>query len=182
MWTPPSILDYNRLHHPVKGAHVRHSLTVNGADRHAYADADAPLLHVLRNELGLVGTRFGCGAGACGACLVWLDGQPTASCGVHLGDVGGRTVDTVEGLAGPEGPHPLQQAFEEEQAGQCGYCLSGILMAAAALLRDHPAPTRDQVVGALDGNLCRCGAHGRIIAAILRAAAATTVHESASEQ
>ena len=130
------------------------------------------LLHALRGTLGLTATRFGCGAEACGACMVLLDGVPVNSCTLELGRVAGREVVTVEGLGGPEAPHPIQTALLAEQAGQCGYCLSGIQIAAAALLARTPDPSRTEVAEALAGNLCRCGAHNRIIRAVQRAAAA----------
>jgi len=125
------------------------------------------LLHVLRERLGLRGTRFGCGAETCGACTVLVDGTPTYACTTPADMVAGHEVQTVEGLAG----HALPEAFLAEQAGQCGYCLSGILMSAKALLDSTPSPTRAQIVAALDRHLCRCGAHNRIINAIQRAAA-----------
>lgn len=143
-------------------------LCVNGEDRQAEFGPDDTLLHVLRNHLGLPGARFGCGLEACGACLVLIDGAPAWSCTARAADMAGRGIVTVEGL--PEGP-VLRQAFLDEQAGQCGYCLSGILVAAASLLRSNPRPDRTAVVTALDGNLCRCGAHNRIVRAVQRAGA-----------
>src|SRR5262249_7030773 len=116
------------------------------------------------------GTRFGCGLEQCGACMVLIDGVPEKSCGTALSTVAGRSVLTIEGLGTPTDPHPLQQAFIDEQAGQCGYCLSGILIAAKALLDRTTAPTRAEIATALDGNICRCGAHHRILRAIARAA------------
>jgi nicotinate dehydrogenase subunit A len=148
-------------------------LTVNGSGHEVRGDADAPLLDVLRGELGLAGPRFGCGAGLCGACFVLVDGQPRSSCDLPAAAAEGRDVVTVEGLAGG-GPHPVQQAFIDEQAAQCGYCTSGMVISAVALLRSRPKPTEDQVRAALDGNLCRCGAHGRIVRAVLRAAGHAT--------
>jgi len=147
-------------------------LTVNGAREAVRAPADTPLLYVLRNDLGLKGTRFGCGSGECGACFVLLDGRAVPACDTPLWSAAGKAITTVEGLAKGETPHPLQRAFLDEQAGQCGYCLSGILMSAAALLRDNPRPTEAEIRAALDRNLCRCGAHNRIVRAIQRAAAA----------
>ena len=145
---------------------------VNGRAVEIDADADAPLLELLRNGLGLRGSRFGCGLEQCGACMVLLDGEPVYACTLAAGAAAGRNVVTVEGLGTPATPHPLQAAFLEEQAGQCGYCLSGILIAAKALLDRNPDPSRTEIAAALDRNLCRCGAHNRIIRAVTRAAAA----------
>jgi nicotinate dehydrogenase subunit A len=125
---------------------------------------------VLRNHLGLMGTRYGCGLEQCGCCMVLVDGQPTYACTREVGTVAGRTVTTVEGLGTPDKPHPLQQAFLDEQAGQCGYCLSGIIMSAKALIDRNPNPSRSEVVAALDKHLCRCGTHQRILHAVERAA------------
>ena len=141
-------------------------LTVNGAARTSIAPADTPLLDVLRGEFGLTGTRFGCGEAQCGACLVLVDGAPVHACGRAVGTLAGRAVTTVEGLAG----HPIIAALIAEQAGQCGYCLSGMAVAAAALLARDPAPDRAAITAALDGQLCRCGAHPRILRAVERAA------------
>jgi len=132
---------------------------------------DTPLLDVLRNQLRLTGTRFGCGLEQCGCCIVLIDGKPVKSCGRAIASVAGRSVTTVEGLGTPEKPHPLQQAFLEEQAGQCGYCLSGILISAKALLDRDPSPSRAEIARALDDNICRCGAHNRILRAVEKAAA-----------
>ncbi len=131
----------------------------------------APLLDVLRNKLGLMGTRFGCGLEQCGCCMVLIDGAPEKCCTKPIWSVAGKKVVTVEGLGDPERPHPLQQAFIEEQAGQCGYCLSGILISAKALLDRNPEPSRDEIAQALDGNICRCGSHNRIMRAVEKAAA-----------
>jgi nicotinate dehydrogenase subunit A len=145
---------------------------VNGrATNVVVAHDDTPLLDVLRNELGLTGTRFGCGLEQCGCCFVLIDGEPVKSCGRSIASVAGRSVTTIEGLGTPNEPHPLQQAFIEEQAGQCGYCLSGILISAKALLDRNPSPSRAEIARALDDNLCRCGAHNRILRAIGKAAA-----------
>ena len=145
-------------------------LTVNGAERSVICEPDTPLLDVLRHDLGLAGPRFGCGMGLCGACFVLIEGRARASCDLPVSALDGR-VTTVEGLAGDGGGlHPVQQAFIDEQAAQCGYCTSGMVMAAAGLLRDRPAPAEQEVREALDGNLCRCGTHGRIIRAVLKAA------------
>ena len=147
-------------------------LRVNGAERDVAAGPDTSLLTVLREELGLAGTRFGCGAGQCGACNVLLDGQVVTACDTPLWAVAGKQVTTVEGLGTRERPHPLQTAFIAEQAMQCGYCISGILVSAAALLRRTPAPSEVEVRQALDRNLCRCGVHNRVVRAVLRAAQA----------
>src|SRR5712671_5514372 len=147
------------------------SLTVNGIAVSVTADGDTPLLDVLRNHLGLVGTKFGCGAEQCGSCMVLVDGKPEKSCGTALSTVAGKAVVTIEGLGTREHPHPLQQAFLDEQAGQCGYCLSGILISAKALLDKNPKPSRADIVAALDKHLCRCGSHQRILRAVERAAA-----------
>jgi nicotinate dehydrogenase subunit A len=150
------------------------SLSINGK-AHALPDStlpDTPLLDILRNTLGLTGTRFGCGLEQCGACMVLIDGQPVQSCNAALDAVAGKQITTIEGLAGGDGKlHPLQQAFLDEQAGQCGYCLSGILISAKALLDRNPSPSRADITAALDDNLCRCGSHVRIIKAVERAAA-----------
>ena len=146
------------------------SFAVNGAAVRVEADRDTPLLDVLRNHLGLSGPKFGCGLEQCGCCMVLVDGAPTKSCGKALSTVAGKSVVTVEGLGTPDRPHPLQQAFLDEQAGQCGYCLSGILIAAKALLDRNPAPSRAEIAAALDDNICRCGSHHRILRAVARAA------------
>ena len=143
-------------------------ITVNGEPRQ---EADLPLIYVLRNELGLTGTRYGCGLEQCGSCMVLIDGEPSYACARAMDSVAGRTVQTIEDLGTVADPHPLQQAFLDEQAGQCGYCLSGILISAKALLDRNPSPSRADIVAALDGHLCRCGAHSRIIRAVDRAAA-----------
>ena len=147
------------------------TLTINGSARVAASAPDTPLLLVLRNELGLTGVRYGCGLEQCGACMVLVDGRPTYSCTMQVQDAAGKSIETVEGLADADGKlHPLQQAFLDEQAGQCGYCLSGILVSAKALLDANPRPTRAQIVEALDKHLCRCGTHTRILRAVERAA------------
>jgi nicotinate dehydrogenase subunit A len=145
-------------------------LDVNGVERPVAAAEGASLLDVLRGELGLTGTHFGCGANQCGACNVLLDGQAVPACDTPLWAAAGKAIVTVEGLGTPERPHPLQQAFIAEQAMQCGYCISGILISAAALLKRNPDPSEAEVRSALDRNLCRCGAHNRIVRAVLRAA------------
>ena len=133
-------------------------------------DPDQPLLYLLRNQLNLLGAKFGCGLGQCGACMVLIDGAPSFSCLTPVRQVAGRTVVTPEGLGTPEKPDRVQAAFIAEQAAQCGYCTSGMIMAATALLRKTPHPTREQVTAGLATNLCRCGTHTRIIDAVLRAA------------
>ena len=145
-------------------------LRVNDEERSIEAASETSLLSVLRGTLGLTATHFGCGANQCGACNVLVDGQAVASCDTPLWAAAGKDIVTVEGLGTPERPHPLQQAFIAEQAMQCGYCISGILMSAAALLKRNPDPSEADVRGALDRNLCRCGAHNRIVRAVLRAA------------
>jgi nicotinate dehydrogenase subunit A len=142
------------------------SFKVNGSAVSVSADPDTPLLDVLRNHLGLKGTKFGCGLEQCGSCMVLIDGAPEKSCGKALSTIAGKSVLTIEGIGTPERPHPLQTAFLEEQAGQCGYCLPGILISAKALLDRNPKPSRAEIARALDGNICRCGSHIRIIRAI----------------
>src|SRR5438477_2659859 len=145
-------------------------LTVNGKAVSLGADGDTPLLDVLRNHLGLAGPKFGCGLEQCGCCMVLVDGAPQKSCGKALSTVDDKSVVTVEGLGTPDKPHPLQQAFLDEQAGQCGYCLAGIIVTAKALLDRNPSPTRREIALALDDNICRCGSHPRILRAVERAA------------
>ena len=147
-------------------------LTVNGERLQTAVAETTSLIDVLRNEFGLCGTRYGCGLEQCGSCMVLLDGEPVYSCSREVGTVAGRSVMTIEGLGQPGSLHPLQQAFLDEQAGQCGYCLSGILISAKALIDRTPNPTRADIVQALDKHLCRCGAHQRILRAVERAAAA----------
>ena len=145
---------------------------VNGRSVTVTCDGTAPLLTVLRDHLGLRGTKFGCGAEQCGTCMVLIDGKPEYSCSREAATVEGKTVTTVEGLSGTAGSHPLQQALLDEQAGQCGYCLSGILISAAALLASNPKPSRADIIAALDPHLCRCGIHNRVIRAVQKAATA----------
>lgn len=145
------------------------TLTVNGEQVLVEADRDTPLLSVLRNDLRLSGPRFGCGMGLCGACFVRLDGNVVPSCDIPLWSAAGHKVITVEGLAAGERLHPVQQALLDEQAAQCGYCISGIAVRAAALLDEVPHPDEDTVARALDRNLCRCGVHRRVIRAVVRA-------------
>lgn len=146
-------------------------LVVNGQAREAAADPETPLLYVLRNDLGLTGTKFGCGLGQCGSCTVLVGGQAVRSCMLPVQAVAGQAVTTIEGLGSPERPHPLQAAFIVEQAVQCGYCTPGIILAAKAALDQTPRPTEAQLKRALDGVLCRCGTHDRVIRAVMRAAA-----------
>jgi nicotinate dehydrogenase subunit A len=145
-------------------------LTVNGQSQKVDAPETATLLEALRNHLGLMGTRYGCGLEQCGCCMVLVDGQPVHACTRELGTVAARTVTTIEGLGTADNLHPLQQAFLDEQAGQCGYCLSGIVISAKALLDRNPHPGRADIVAALDKHLCRCGSHTRIVKAVERAA------------
>ena len=135
-------------------------------------DGSVPLLSVLRDEMGLSGPKFGCGQGECGACMVLVDGQPQTACNLPLWAVEGRHIVTVEGLGTADQPHPVQAAFCEERAAQCGYCVAGIVTSAAALLNRDPNPSRESIVQALDKHLCRCGAHNRMVRAMQRAAAA----------
>ena len=149
-------------------------LTVNGKSVAVETDGSKPLLAVLRDELALRGTRFGCGTEQCGACMVLIDGAPEFSCAREIATVEGRSITTIEGLSPNGALHPLQQAFLDEQAGQCGYCLSGILISAAALLARNPKPARADIIAALDPHLCRCGMHNRVIRAVERASVATS--------
>jgi nicotinate dehydrogenase subunit A len=147
------------------------SLRVNGSNREVESpDPDVPLLYVLRNDLALTGTHFGCGLAQCGACTVLVDGKAVRSCVTPARVVAGMEVTTIEGLGTSAKPDALQAAFIAEQAAQCGYCTAGIIMSAKALLATTPRPTREQVCDALAGNLCRCGSHDRVIRAVLRAA------------
>jgi len=147
------------------------TINVNGTPRPVDAEAETPLLYVLRNDLKLKGARFGCGLGQCGSCLVIIDGKAVPSCDIPVSAVAGKAVTTIEGIGSGDRLHPLQQAFIEEQAAQCGYCISGIIMAAKALLDANPRPSDDEIKVALARNLCRCGTHQRILRAIRRAAA-----------
>ena len=148
------------------------TLNVNGKAARVSADPDTPLLDVLRNHLGLIGSKFGCGLEQCGCCMVLIDGKPEKSCGKAVSTVADKNILTIEGLGKPENPHPLQIAFLDEQAGQCGYCLPGILVSAKALLDRNTSPSRAEIAAALDDNICRCGSHLRILRAVERAAAA----------
>ena len=145
-------------------------IKVNGATRRANVEPDTPLLYILRNDLELSGPRFGCGLSQCGACTVLIDGKPARSCVTPVVSVGAKTVTTLEGLGTKDKPHPLQKAFIEEQAAQCGYCGNGMIMTAKALLDKTPKPTEAQIRKALAANLCRCGTHNRIVRAIQKAA------------
>ena len=148
--------------------------TVNGKPHRLDVDPATPLLWVLREQLGMTGTKFGCGVAQCGACTAHLDGQPIRSCSTPISEADGRKITTIEGLATPEGKlHPLQQAWIDEQVPQCGYCQSGQLMSAVALLRDSPNPSDAEIDAAMSGNICRCGAYGRIRKAIKAAASGT---------
>jgi aerobic-type carbon monoxide dehydrogenase small subunit (CoxS/CutS family) len=147
-----------------------YDLVVNGKRVRVAADGTVPLLSVLREQLGLRGTRFGCGTEQCGACMVLIDGAPIQSCTREVATAAGKAITTVEGLSSDGALHPLQQAFIAEQAGQCGYCLAGILISAAALLARNPRPTRAEIAAALDPHLCRCGMHNRVMRAVARAA------------
>ena len=147
-------------------------LSVNGKSVSVSLDnEETPLLDVLRNELGLIGTRFGCGLEQCGCCMVLIDGVPEKCCTKPVWSVAGKRIVTIEGLGSAERPHPLQQAFLDEQAGQCGYCLTGILISAKALLDKNLKPSRAEIAQALDSNICRCGSHNRIMRAVEKAAA-----------
>jgi nicotinate dehydrogenase subunit A len=148
------------------------SFVVNGRPVSLSIDVTTPLLSVLRDDLDLRGSKFGCGTEQCGACMVLIDGNPEYSCSREAATVAGKTITTVEGLSDAGGLHPLQQALLDEQAGQCGYCLSGILISAAALLAKNPAPSRADIIAALDPHLCRCGIHNRVIRAVQKAATA----------
>jgi nicotinate dehydrogenase subunit A len=141
-------------------------IEVNGARRSISAAPETPLLYVLRNDLGLVGTRFGCGSGQCGACFVLVDGRAMASCDMPVSFAEGKKITTIEGLGGE---HPVQKKLLEHQAAQCGYCMSGIVMSAVSLLARNARPSEEDVRAALDKNLCRCGSHNRVVRAILDA-------------
>jgi nicotinate dehydrogenase subunit A len=146
-------------------------LTINGKAVEISSAPDTPLLYVLRDELALNGAKYGCGAGQCGACTVLCDGRQLRSCFIAVSSLKGRSITTIEGLGqGAHGDHPLQKAFLDQQAAQCGYCTAGMIMAAAGLLNEVPRPTDAQIRAALGANLCRCGAHNRIIRAVLQAA------------
>ncbi len=147
-------------------------LTINGRPVRVEADAGTPLLSVLRDELGLRGSKYGCGAEQCGACKVLIDGEPEYSCSREVGTLAGKSIVTIEGLSQDGRLSPLQQAFIDEQACQCGYCVPGILIAATALLQKNARPSREEIVAALDPHLCRCGIHNRVVRAIQKAGGA----------
>jgi nicotinate dehydrogenase subunit A len=146
------------------------TLNVNGVQHTVHAEPDTPLLYILRNDLKLKGAKFGCGLGLCGSCTVLIDGHNVMSCDTPLWAAAGKAITTIEGLGNIDAPHALQRAFIAEQAAQCGYCVSGIIMTAAALLKRNPDPTEADIKQALARNLCRCGTHTRIIKAVQRAA------------
>ena len=152
---------------------------VNGRPISVDTDGSKPLLSVLREDLGLRGSKFGCGTEQCGACMVLVDGRPEHSCAREVASIAGRAITTIEGLSRNGALHPLQQAFLDEQAGQCGYCLSGILISAAALLARNSKPSRAEIIAALDPHLCRCGIHNRVIRAVQKAGAAIASTEMA---
>jgi len=147
------------------------TFTLNGKEAQVDIPADTPLLWTLRDTLGMTGTKFGCGMAQCGACTVHVNGSPTRACITPVSAVAGKKVTTIEGLS-PTGEHPLQKAWVEEQVPQCGYCQSGQIMTAAALLAKNRKPSREQIVAHMSGNICRCGTYNKIIAAIQRAAKA----------
>jgi aerobic-type carbon monoxide dehydrogenase small subunit (CoxS/CutS family) len=149
------------------------TLIVNGSKRSVDAPADETLLSVLRNRLDLTGTKYGCGEGQCGACTVLVDGRAARSCRTPVSEVAGSKITTIEGLASNGRLHPAQQAFLDEEAFQCGYCTSGMIVATAALLATNKSPSKEEVVESLNGNICRCGTYPRILAAVRRAGAAT---------
>jgi isoquinoline 1-oxidoreductase alpha subunit len=146
-------------------------LDINGELREVTGPTDEPLLWVLRDELGLVGTRFGCGAGICGACTVHVDGEATRACVTAVGEVEGKAIRTIEGLAQGDTLHPMQVAFIEEQVPQCGWCMSGQIMTATAFVENNPTASDDDIVAAMSGNYCRCGCYVRIKRAVVSAAA-----------
>ena len=148
-----------------------YTLRVNGATRTVRTDADTPLLYVLRNDLELNGPKFGCGQAQCGACTVHIDGRAVRSCVTPVSSLAGKAITTLEGIGTLDKLHPLQKAFLDEQAAQCGYCTNGMIMSAKALLDSNPKPSDAQIKNALAGNLCRCGTHNRIVRAVQRAAA-----------
>ena len=147
------------------------TLLVNGSEQHVNVDSSKPLLYVLRDDLGLTGTKYGCGEGQCGACTVLIDGSPERSCRLPVSSVEGKKITTIEGLKRGGRLHPVQQAFLDVEAFQCAYCTSGMIISAVALLERNPNPTNQQIIGHMDGNICRCGVYARIIQALHRAAA-----------
>lgn len=145
------------------------TFTVNGTRHRVEAQGDESLLSALRNQLGLTGTKYGCGEGLCGACTVLLDGLPIRSCRLPVTSLADKKIETIEGLSHNGNLHPLQQAFLDEEAFQCGYCTSGMIMSAVGLLNANPAPSEEQIFDHMNGNICRCGTYPRIVAAIRRA-------------
>ena len=158
------------------------TLLVNGVEHKVEVASEAGLLNVLRDDLGLTGAKYGCGEGQCGACTVLVDGSPVRSCRMQIGAAAGKKITTIEGLAADSSLHPVQQAFLELEAFQCGYCTPGMVMSAAALLRRIPQPRREQIITHMNGNVCRCGAYLRIIEAVQHAASSgkRTTHAAAS--
>jgi len=152
---------------------ARYTLRVNGRTHEVDAEPGDNLLSILRYDIGLTGSRFGCGEGQCGACTVLLDGAAARSCVTRVGTIGAKAITTIEGLAADDRLHPVQQAFLETEAFQCGYCTSGMLMAAASLLLRNAHPTEVEIVAAMNGNVCRCGTYPRIVAAVRQVAAQT---------
>jgi nicotinate dehydrogenase subunit A len=148
---------------------AKYTLRVNGKAQSVEVEPDMPLLYALRNDLQLNGPKFGCGLGQCGACTVIIDGNPVRSCQMPMSAVGNRAITTIEGLGNVQKMHKIQQAFVDEQAAQCGYCINGMIMSTKALLDKNPRPTDGQIKEALAGNLCRCGTHIRILRAVKRA-------------
>jgi isoquinoline 1-oxidoreductase subunit alpha len=147
------------------------TLLVNGTEQHAEVDPEKPLLYVLRDDLGLTGTKFGCGEGQCGACTVLVDGSPERSCLLPVSSATGKKITTIEGLSRGDRLHPVQQAFLDVEAFQCAYCTPGMIISAAALLERTPNPSEEQIISHMEGNVCRCGAYGRIVEAVRHAAA-----------
>jgi nicotinate dehydrogenase subunit A len=158
-----------RPHHKVATMSDQFTIKVNGKEHRVAASGDTMLLYVLRNDLGLNGPKFGCGLSQCGACAVLKDGLEIRACSTPISAVGNSNIVTSEGLGTPEKPHPLQAAFIAEQAAQCGYCISGMVIAAASLLKEKPNATREEIKDGMDGHLCRCGTHVRIVRAVERA-------------
>lgn len=155
------------------------TLLVNGAEHKVEVASEAVLLNILRDSLGLTGAKYGCGEGQCGACTVLVDGSPVRSCRMKIGAAAGKKITTIEGLAAGSSLHPLQQAFLELEAFQCGYCTPGMVMAAASLLQRTPQPSREQIITHMNGNVCRCGAYLRIIEAVQHAASSGKTHAAA---
>ena len=156
------------------GGHMaKYSMTINGKRRSVTSwDPQQPLLYVLRNQLELHGPKFGCGLGQCGSCTVLIEGKPARACTVTIAAAAGKRITTIEGIGSPQEPHPVQAAFVAEQAAQCGYCSTGMIMSSVALLQQTPQPSPDQVKSALAGNLCRCGSYDRVLRAVQLAAKA----------